>query len=129
MLIRECCAALSTEEGAALHVLLCSPTGSVAVAAPAAPLPALDRDGAPAGDSKGHTVSAKVVLARLQASLLKQGATSAGKGGGSAQVALGVLPTAFSSPPTSDAPETTLLERVVLALADVDATPAAGKAK
>ena len=129
MLIRECCASLSSTDANAVHVLLCSSTGSVAVAVGTAPLPYISLSGAD-GDSsrgKGFPVSAKVVLARVQASLLKQGAASAGKGGGSAQVALGVLPTAFPSASGSST-QTSLLERVVTALADVDATPA-GKAK
>ena len=130
MLIRECCASLSSTDANAVHVLLCSSTGSVAVAVGGtAPLPYMSLSGGD-GDSsrgKGFPVSAKVVLARVQASLLKQGAASAGKGGGSAQVALGVLPTAFPSASGSSS-QTSLLERVVTALADVDATPA-GKAR
>lgn len=125
LLIRECCAALSSSDATAVHVLLCSSTGSVAVAVGSAPLPHLCLSGGDGDASRGagYPVAAKAVLARMQASLLKQGATSAGKGGGSAAVALGVLPTAFAA-----SPQTTLLERVVTALADVDATPA-GKTK
>ena len=127
MLVRDLCTTLSTVNPSALHVLLCSPTGSVAIAAgfPLAPIPlaaAPTPAAAASVTATPITVSAKSILARLQSSLLQQGAQNAGKGGGSNQIVLGVLPTQYAA--TTQEP---LVQRVVRALNAVD--EAAGKLK
>jgi alanyl-tRNA synthetase len=112
VLLRSCCTALQAAAPQALHVLLCSSTGSVAVTGGTA-LPLLNATAA----ATSPIVSAKAVFARLQASLLAQGASSAGKGGGSPQLAIGVLPLIYNGTETT----LTLTDRVVKALADVNA--------
>ena len=102
MLLRELAAALDHRDPSVVHVLLCAENGSVAVAV----------------SSARTEVTAKTVFARLQASLAKQGATSAGKGGGSNQLAIGVLPTQFV-----EKSELSLADRVEHALQDHTIAP------
>jgi alanyl-tRNA synthetase len=120
VLLRSCCTALQAAAPQTVHVLLCSSTGSVAVTGGTA-LPLLNVQGSAAAAAAtavatSPIVSAKTVFARLQASLLAQGASSAGKGGGSPQLAIGLLPLTYGGPATL-----TLTDRVVKALADVNA--------